>query len=642
MTEGEAARNGPKQPSCDRFSRFWWWGIFTLIFVSTFFLSGTRLPLLSKIDPSWHAAMEYAALHRLQFGKDIVFTYGPLGFLAASCSQGFFILTRVIWAFVWGGIASWAFLDVVRANRGMVRATFLIWLVLFAARSDFEQHVFFVMAWCSVQLVGNRCRVGGVVAITVLLALLSLIKITFCLAALVTVVIAVLVAASRRDILESVTPVASFTMSFLIFWTLLGQRAENIGLWVRGNLELIAGYGEAMSLTPKPAVLAFSLTALVLFISMYCLAFVRRKPKLGESAVLAIIAVYVFLSWKQGLVRADELHLLRFVLAIPLFAGLALTRLRVERTHFETHLFTGLFLAVVIFSALALNAQHGDLVRRKMAGFPEYMTSKLALIAQAATGRFSNCFEALKPMPKEGTLPLVKSLIGDAPVDVMNSLSWVAMCNGLNYRPRPVIQGYSAYTPYLQQLNLAFMESDKRPEWLLLTLDFFDNKLPTMDDPLLYPWILRNYRPEGAAGDFLLLRMIPGNKPVLPSYQPVLEQSVRFGDPITLSQWHDDDLVLQVEAKTTGLGALAGMVYQRPSLSIELTFGDRTITRRLNPRASREGILLSPLLLHDEDLLGYYRGYSRRLDQVRINCPPNARGLYKEKITIRILRILSL
>src|SRR5262249_5977518 len=33
-------------------------------------------------DASWCAVLEYAHQHGLQFGTDIVFTYGPLGFLA--------------------------------------------------------------------------------------------------------------------------------------------------------------------------------------------------------------------------------------------------------------------------------------------------------------------------------------------------------------------------------------------------------------------------------------------------------------------------------------------------------------------------------------------------------------------------------
>jgi hypothetical protein len=49
------------------------------IFVSSFFISGTRTPI-GELDPSWQAVLEFAAQKRLQFGSEIIFTYGPLGF----------------------------------------------------------------------------------------------------------------------------------------------------------------------------------------------------------------------------------------------------------------------------------------------------------------------------------------------------------------------------------------------------------------------------------------------------------------------------------------------------------------------------------------------------------------------------------
>jgi hypothetical protein len=37
--------------------------------------------LTQSLDPSWTAVLMYARENGLQFGRDIVFTYGPLGFL---------------------------------------------------------------------------------------------------------------------------------------------------------------------------------------------------------------------------------------------------------------------------------------------------------------------------------------------------------------------------------------------------------------------------------------------------------------------------------------------------------------------------------------------------------------------------------
>ena len=51
-------------------------------------------PITVGLDPSWSYAISRAAVEGLIFGKDIIFTYGPLGYLVAGASikENFFIL----------------------------------------------------------------------------------------------------------------------------------------------------------------------------------------------------------------------------------------------------------------------------------------------------------------------------------------------------------------------------------------------------------------------------------------------------------------------------------------------------------------------------------------------------------------------
>lgn len=41
------------------------------------FLDFPSVPLNANLDPSWQGVLAYATEQPLQFGKDIVFTYGP-------------------------------------------------------------------------------------------------------------------------------------------------------------------------------------------------------------------------------------------------------------------------------------------------------------------------------------------------------------------------------------------------------------------------------------------------------------------------------------------------------------------------------------------------------------------------------------
>src|SRR5688572_11049142 len=64
-------------------------------------LSLVHLPSVPSggLDPSWRMAMGYGAEHDWQFGKEVVFTYGPLGYLLASTNSGGLYLEHILWQF---------------------------------------------------------------------------------------------------------------------------------------------------------------------------------------------------------------------------------------------------------------------------------------------------------------------------------------------------------------------------------------------------------------------------------------------------------------------------------------------------------------------------------------------------------------
>ena len=60
-------------------------------------------------------------------------------------------------------------------------------------------------------------------------------------------------------------------------------------------------------------------------------------------------------------------------------------------------------------------------------------------------------------------LPQIKRTIGQSTVDVFGYGQSLAIANDLNYTPRPIFQGYSAYTPALVKANADFYRSAGAP-----------------------------------------------------------------------------------------------------------------------------------------------------------------------------------
>ena len=100
------------------------------IFLSSFFISGTRTPI-GELDQSWQIVLEFAAQQRLQFGSEIIFTYGPLGFLFQPHGFGMFPLLRYIFALTFSGVVAFAALNLALRISGIAKFLFLFWLLVF-------------------------------------------------------------------------------------------------------------------------------------------------------------------------------------------------------------------------------------------------------------------------------------------------------------------------------------------------------------------------------------------------------------------------------------------------------------------------------------------------------------------------------
>src|SRR4051812_15666641 len=71
--------------------------LFSLLFIS--FLPWISPPDID-LDPSWRMMMTYALDHHFQFGRDFVFTYGPLGLLLANVNSGNHMALLLAWNFM--------------------------------------------------------------------------------------------------------------------------------------------------------------------------------------------------------------------------------------------------------------------------------------------------------------------------------------------------------------------------------------------------------------------------------------------------------------------------------------------------------------------------------------------------------------
>jgi hypothetical protein len=580
---------------------------------------------IGELDPSWVAVLNFAAERRLKFGSDIIFTYGPLGFLFQPIGFGDFQFLRILFAVAFSTLTTFAGVRLATRINGVSRMIFLLWLVIFPniQVSATLVFVYMILAFTAFTLLDDVPKSQWTQRMLLLaVSVLALVKFTFFLPALGVMTICITYRVLAKNGRRAWDIVFFFTGSLLLSWLLAGQALEDFPLYLRASQQIVAGYGDAMSLPPKRATLHYGLMAIGLWLvaSVIVLAKVERL-RMSIIAALMIVGSLAFMSWKQGFVRADG-HVLLFLDFLPVAFGLISHRIIANHlSQFERGVILTCYVLSVAFCILATTDMSPKRPYSQLMNWGERIpVDTRSLLSAIANDQKRSLFLETYEMRPEDRLPQVVGKIGDSSIDVINYRQAVALLNGLNYRPRPVIQSYSAYTPALQQANLDFYRSDRRPRYILFTLETIDNRFPTLDDAPTIAYVLNNYRIILAEGNFLLMELRPGN-PHNVTYKRVHQASVKIGEKLDLKPWNNLPLFLRISATPSLRTRVLNLLYQPPAynLSVEMEGGAKKKSFRFIPRMTGYGFLANPLLESNEDVIDLLTGdHQKRVDNVAV------------------------
>ncbi|MGA3324012.1 MAG: hypothetical protein ABSF45_06030 [Terriglobia bacterium] len=614
-----------------------WPACFALVFTSAFFLSGTQPPPL-ELDPSWHAALEYAAAHHLQFGTQIVFTFGPLGFLSTRTSLGHLLGARIAFAFFWSALVALTATALAKRLAGWVRYAFLAWLVVFTLSSGLDQTAFFVMAYGTLLLlVDNPKQRWQVPLVVFAFIVLSLIKASFLTAALGSLAVVFVCWIRQRKTLKAIMLALAVPAGFIACWMALEQSPSHLAPWFRDALELASGYSGAMNLVPKTSVLCAALAALALFVGALIATIVRTRGGLLTWGVLITLAQYVFLAWKEGFTRSGDWHTFVFLWFLPL--GLAFCFLgELSNAHKASHRW-GLqvtFAASMALCLAAANFQIPGFAWQQVSDWPRRVTQNAEMIFATLRGRSDELYADCRDAKSDRMLLLdrAKDVIGNDSVDVMNYLLLAAVVNEMNYQPRPVIQGFVAYTPALQSLNEEYFRSAGRPHYVLLCQQATDGRFPTLEDSAALNYVLNNYVPVARGGHFLVLQQRTTEDL---AFQLVKEESLHFGEKLDLRPWAQGPLFMSVVIAPSLLGRAATFLYQQHPLYMRLASGQAEERYRIVPSMAELPFLVNPLLDSNYDVLNLYASHpGKESESLTFERPRHGSFEFQDHLTVRL------
>ncbi|HEY4248782.1 MAG TPA: hypothetical protein VGM64_18310 [Lacunisphaera sp.] len=613
-----------------------WIILFIVTVIATF-----NFPLMpaADLDPSWRMALGYFYEHGMQFGRDVVFNYGPLGFVMGKTYSGV-----QWWALIFGQLTVavvTAAVVVLQAKRlrGRSRLIFLLFFLLLAISYEDALHML-IIAILGFELLrrsGMPWR-NSTLLIAIVLSVSSQLKFTnFLLASFVVLLACAYSAYSRRWRQAGILALA-YGLAYLAGWIALGQNVANLPAYFYGSWFISDGWLWSMGFPAPLPSLWKGLVILFLLIG-YSAVHVRLhtdKPRAIANTLL--LGAFIYLNWKHGFVRADG-HMIGFFYCalLPLTAYPALLDDPPcgRRQHYW------IFLGAILLSLWALENSLWGVLRNALGQFQGKVWSNIEQVVEWKQTR-QNYRDHLNVARADADLYMTRDIAGKSTIDVVGFEIGAAVLNRLNYQPRPVIQSYSTFNPPLERLNYDLYASDRAPQYVLSKIETIDGRLPTMDDARVLLLLAYRYQYIRTEKGFGLWHLTPGPfDPV--KYEPTLlrSETLPVNEPLKIAALSNQALWLKVDLQPSFLGKLRSFFYKPPQVVLHIETEQDLKRDFLMPLPQgRTGFVLNPLI---EDVVDYMHFANsepvKKVRSITINIPEDQLKFFAPTASIELSSI---
>ncbi|MHB8876813.1 MAG: hypothetical protein ACYC8T_24215 [Myxococcaceae bacterium] len=550
--------------------------------------------------------MNLARQQGLTFGRDFVFTYGPLGFLSTrmdfSGVRGWLLVSDAVMVGSFGfllwqarrKLTTWAEV-VIACLAFMAIPRTVYWTELTFGMLAFV--IFYLLYYLETGRVWALVAAGAL-SIGAFYTKVNAGLVALALNGLVMAWLAWDRRAMRKRYLAGIAGLgaAVWLASFPLDTDLPG--------YLRTSVHFLSGYNDAMYMpTPYRSVLTMALITLAAAV-VVALVNVRTLARSGKD-VIAVVCVGMALAmlFKQGFVRGDG-HVYAFLGFAGLLIGL-------------WYLFVAPELKQAVGAVAALSVAFGitaifpsiDYVlwENRLAGLGAYLRTSV-------DGRTPEERTPLRASPA----PLPEELVQVLRQGTVDFVPWElspAYYYGLAYNPRPVFQSYAAYDGYLDGLNATKFLSPSASTFVLFSYASIDYRYPLFDEAQTKLAMLGGYDLGGRYGDSLLLRRRDEPRKVR-----LTELSSGIGnlsEPLEVPL--SEGLVyLEAEVRYSWRGQLVRLTYQPPGLTIRFTLGDGSTHefRAVVPIISA-GVPINRLVLSADDAQKFFSREFEALPAIR-------------------------
>lgn len=587
-------------------------------------ISWNPLQFSPHLDVSWNMTLHHAFAAGKNFGSEIIFTYGPYGFIVGPFLypstalyhpstfskvlffQAFFCLTLslVLWKIAhlfisnpWK-IMGWLALIV------FMNVHLPICLVLAMPLIYFEEE--------------DRPFKPLMLILAAALGLASLIKFSyFLLAAWGFGLI------SMNDVRQRRLPWPGFIFLIFIVGFWMGARQEMSGfvIFILNSFRLGAGYNEAMIWPGPMKDLFYYLSAVALLLGTMFLGEGSHSDRRRITGIYLL--GLVFLIFKSAFVRHDIYHAIIASLAAPCLVALYLPALW-EKTHgflSRTALMTGLAIGL-----LGMNPWNHTAFMANY--FPRQFSSACTLIAGKANLE-AQYEERLRRLRADFPFAPVKGA-----VDLYSYEQSYILGSPWKYNPRPVFQSYAAFSPKMAERNARFLRGPNAPDTIFFAVQPIDNRYPSLDDGLSWPELITRYDLHETVGPYVRLERASRVRTF--RLVPLRKIEARLGEEIRIPGEETGPLWAKIVIHPTYYQRMASFFYKSP-LPFIIVNGQREF--RLIPSLAEAGFLLSPLVSDAVSFMNLATDPNGGVPVKSVRITDKVGGFYQRNIEIFLFRL---
>jgi hypothetical protein len=616
-------------------------------------------PLLPGGEFQYQAGMIEAFREHLQWGSQVIWTYGPYGYM----NEPFFMdFTTWVVAFMANLAVHAAFFALLGLLLVRIHARPWQWLlaavvvVLLFDRYpgqfwerfpvlDHEASLAAILLLYLATETANRLEAavlaaGGGLAI----GYLFLDKGTFLLAGVGLIVAYLALSLNRTRVASAIALMGGVTAGFLVLWMLDSQPVTGIPAYFRTTYEIIAGYPSAMSWFRESGAahptLQLGLGAAMLGATALGLLMTFWRRDWSIFRLLLLTSPVAFFAFKNAYARFDEGHALAFWALAGVLQGLVLVRALAAS---QSPAFAPVAIAApVVLASVLLVSGLGPLIGavpgiQPAFGFPDNLAGDrhaVALIAlpdrrQAEEAQVNASLRAAYPLSPEVLDQLRQGSVDVLPVDLQ-----VVAAYGLRWDPQPVLQMYAAYRPYLDHLDALHLEGPQAPRFVLLGSGTVDGRYPLFDGPETYRVLFQRYRILEQTSNLTVMERLP-DAPLLPEVETA-RVSGQLGQWISVPSHGGLRLYGRFQVDYTLRGQALYLLNSPPELHIRFRFGGGQTSPlyRFVPALAADGLDLSAYAPDDptiEHLAGGQFDQPIEAIQVVADAPVDA---YQQRLTV--------